>query len=111
MVAEHYCQSQLVRGVAQGKGCVVAAHPYLFSRKMGRGIIHQSDFTQHLGSWVTAEFKNLKKYLSRKKKALGALIDQLPEHYAYNQYWHFSKTYWLPFRWRGFQKSIRFTIG
>ncbi|NVK39758.1 MAG: GNAT family N-acetyltransferase [Oceanospirillaceae bacterium] len=91
------------------KGHVVAAHPYLYSRKMGFRIIHQPEFTQHLGPWVTADFKNSKKYLSRKKRALQGLIDQLPEHDIYSQFWHYSEEYWLPFYWRGFQQSTRYT--
>src|SRR5690554_1815817 len=40
---------------------------------------------------------------------MEALIDQLPEYHYFSQNWHYSNPNWLPFYWRGFDQSTRYT--
>ncbi|MBF4318694.1 methicillin resistance protein, partial [Vibrio anguillarum] len=45
----------------------------------------------------------------REKDLMEALIEQLPQHHYFNQNWHYSNTNWLPFYWKGFEQSTRYT--
>lgn len=40
---------------------------------------------------------------------MQALIDQLPRYAYFEQKWHYSVTNWLPFYWRGFEQTTRYT--
>lgn len=92
-------------------GQVVAVLPYAIREKFGFKALTTPQLTQCLGPWILSPPSNTKysKRLAREKDLMGALIDQLPDYHLYNQKWHFSASNWLPFFWKGFSQTTRYT--
>ena len=101
-------------GVAEVKqdGQVVAFMPWVLkSNRMGLKILTQPSLTQTLGPWI-AEPSKTAKYatrLAREKDLMAALIDQLPNYHVFRQNFSPEIVNWLPFYWRGFQQTTRYT--
>ncbi|WP_420267737.1 GNAT family N-acetyltransferase [Halomonas lysinitropha] len=47
--------------------------------------------------------------MAKEKDILGALADGLPKFDIYRQNWDTARTNWLPFYWRGFEQTTRYT--
>lgn len=90
-------------------GHVVGALPYVMRRRLGINVIGQPTLTQTLGPWVASTKRSYAKNLAYQKDVLGALADGLPRHHCYAQNWHYEQKNWLPFYWRGFTQSTRYT--
>jgi hypothetical protein len=90
---------------------VQAAMPYMKRRFYGMNILGQPALTQTLGPWLRAmdpDTSHARK-LAQEKDLMQELIDQLPPFDYFNQSWHYSCTNWLPFSWRGFSQTTRYT--
>ncbi|MDO6563997.1 GNAT family N-acetyltransferase [Amphritea sp. 1_MG-2023] len=90
-------------------GVVVASMPYTRSSRLGMTVISKPALTQTLGPWIRPTNAKYAKQLSTEKELMGMLIDQLPEYAYFNQTWHHSMQNWLPFFWRGFEQTTRYT--
>lgn len=90
-------------------GQVVGALPFTLRRRWGLTLLTQPKLTQTLGPWVRPTNKSYPKMLAHEKDVLGALADGLPYHHYYAQNWHWDRQNWLPFYWRGFEQSTRYT--
>lgn len=90
-------------------GDVVAAMPYAWKQRYGFTVISQPPLTQTLGPWVKPTNAKYAKRLSREKDLMEALVDQLPSYHQLSQNWHFQQTNWLPFYWKGFSQTTRYT--
>ena len=90
-------------------GIVQALMPYAFKRQYGLTIISQPPLTQFLGPWFTPTKKKYANALALQKKLCGLLIDQLPPFDFFSQNWHWRLSNWLPFHWRGFSQTTRYT--
>lgn len=88
---------------------VVGALPYVVSKKLGFVFLTQPMLTQTLGPWIRPTEKSYPKQLAYEKDVLGALADQLPDYDYYAQNWHCGIQNWLPFYWRGFEQTTRYT--
>lgn len=88
---------------------VVAAMPYVLKQRWGMTIISQPLLTQTLGPWIRPSHAKYAKRLSREKDLMEALIEQLPEYDHFSQNWHHSQSNWLPFYWKGFSQTTRYT--
>ncbi|NRP15025.1 GNAT family N-acetyltransferase [Marinobacterium sp. xm-a-152] len=88
---------------------VIGALPYVVKRKFGFTLLTQPSLTQTLGPWIKPTQKSYPKKLSHEKDVLGELADRLPkcDHYRHN--WHCDLQNWLPFYWRGFEQTTRYT--
>ena len=66
--------------------------------------------TQTMGPWLKYP-DSLKDstILSFEKKIMTNLIDQLPENIFFVQNFNYSITNWLPFFWKGFKQTTRYT--
>ena len=101
-------------GIAEVKqdGQVVASMPWVLKQNsLGMIILSQPALTQTLGPWI-AEPSMKTKYatrLAREKDLMGALIDQVPQYHVFRQNFSPEITNWLPFYWRGFQQTTRYT--
>jgi len=88
---------------------VALRFPYVIKKENGFTSISMPSVTQTLGPW----FKPLKgkhsSQLSLQKELMTELIQQLPPHDSFNQRFHHSITNWLPFYWKGFSQSTRYT--
>jgi hypothetical protein len=80
------------------------------SAKFGIRSITMPLLTQTMGVWI--RYPKGQKYASRlslEKKLMTELIDQLPRIDYFRQSFHYSIKNWLPFYWRGFQQTTRYT--
>lgn len=91
-------------------GQVAAAMPYHFSRtRLGLHVLSQPPETQKLGPWLRSTNAKYSNRLGQEKDLLNELIEQLPAFDYFQQNWHYANTNWLPFYWRGFQQTTRYT--
>jgi hypothetical protein len=88
---------------------IVASMPYFTKKKYGLTILSQPQLTQNLGPWIKPSNGKYNKKLSRQKQLMQELINQLPEYDYFSQSWHYSITNWLPFYWRGFEQTTKYT--
>jgi len=88
---------------------IVAAMPYYIKRRLGFTLLTQPRLTQTMGPWMRQSAGKYQKVLASQKDFMGSLIDQLPRYDHFSQNWHYSQTNWLPFYWRGFLQTTRYT--
>lgn len=94
--------------VENGEG-ILASMPYVTKKRYGFTLLSHPPLTQNLGPWLKISQAKYSKKLAQHKDWMHALIDQLPKYDHFNQNWHYSQTNWLPFYWRGFEQSTRYT--
>jgi hypothetical protein len=96
--------------IVEKGGEIWATMPYYIKKKFGFTLITMPPLTQTLGPYIKYP-KNQKYYkkLSWEKELMNSLIDQLPKFDYFYQQWHYSLTNWLPFYWRGFRQTTRYT--
>ncbi|WP_218584752.1 GNAT family N-acetyltransferase [Pseudomonas piscis] len=90
-------------------GKVMAALPYVIKKHRGSTLLGQPSLTQFLGPWLRESNAKYAKALGQQKDLMESLIDQLPRFHQYAQNWHYSQQNWLPFFWRGFKQTTRYT--
>ena len=90
-------------------GQIVARMPIVLYRKLGFRVIRQPPLTQVLGPWIRPSCASAPRRLAREKKLLNELVDQLPRWDYFEADFHRGITNWLPFYWRGFQQTTRYT--
>jgi len=91
--------------VVLGSGAHVdAALPYAVRRRGIFRILGQPAFTPRLGPWVR-EGKDSRREL----RLMAELADALPRFDRYAQNWSYEVTNWLPFFWKGFQQTTRYS--
>jgi lipid II:glycine glycyltransferase (peptidoglycan interpeptide bridge formation enzyme) len=84
--------------------------PWFSKRKLGFSIITMPPLTPYLGPWL--HYPKGQKQAARlafEKKVMEALLEQLPASDRFIQYFHPAVTNWLPFRWKGFDQTSRYT--
>lgn len=94
--------------VEKGGQCF-ARMPYVLGKKRGHTLLTMPPLTQALGPWLRPYSGKYAGRLSEEKKLMTALIDQLPPFGRFVQRFHHSITNWLPFYWKGFQQTTRYT--
>lgn len=94
------------------KDQIIGALPYHLRTKLGFKCIIQPQLTQHNGVWIRSQ-RSIAEYarLSYEKRVFNELINQLEALHLsfYQQCFHYSMTNWLPFYWRGYQQTTRYT--
>lgn len=95
--------------LVENNGRVIAALPYAIERRLGLTLLTLPPFTKMLGPWLRESSAKYAKRLGQQKDLMEALIDQLPAYDHFDQNWHYSQTNWLPFYWRGFRETTRYT--
>lgn len=96
-------------GIVEKNGKIVASFPYYSEKKIFK-YIKMPSLTQTMGVWIS--YPHGQKYttkLSYETKILDDLIDQLPHFDGFNQSFHHSIENWLPFYWKGFKETTRYT--
>ena len=88
---------------------VHAALPYKVRRSRGMRILSQPPLTPYLGPWIRKTGAERNAEYSRQMELMSALIDGLPRRLNYLQMWSPDITNWLPFYWRGFEQTTRYT--
>lgn len=91
---------------------IIAALPYYLENNNGNKEIRKAVLTQNNGIWIEYP-KGLKyeKKLSYEKNLMNLVIDKIESLNIsrYQQYFHYSIKNWLPFYWRGYNQTTRYT--
>jgi ribosomal protein S18 acetylase RimI-like enzyme len=99
--------------IIEKNGSIIGALPYNLTKgPFGLPQIVMPELTQHNGVWIRYPAnQNTINKLSYEKEVMTSIIDQIDNmDIAYfNQHFHYSITNWLPFMWRGFQQTTRYT--
>lgn len=90
--------------VTQNNG-IKAAMPFHITN----GSIKMPPLTPRMGPWVYPGIEQLQDRLSKEIKMLNRLIAQLPEVRRFSQCFYPEMDNWLPFYWKGFQQTTRYT--
>jgi hypothetical protein len=90
-------------------GEIVGSLPFYFKKRFGSRIITMPPLTQTMGPWIKNHAQRCSKRVSCEVKVVSELIDSLPPFGSFDQRFHYSVTNWLPFYWRGFQQTTRYT--
>ncbi|MFC1755880.1 GNAT family N-acetyltransferase [Patescibacteria group bacterium] len=96
--------------LAEKGGVVHGALPYYFKHTMFGKLLTIPTLTQSLGPLI--KYPNKQKYstkLSYEKEIYNNLIDKLPHFSDFRHNFHHSIINWLPFYWRGFKQTTRYT--
>jgi len=88
---------------------IIATMPYYMAKRYGFTYLTQPPLTQTLGPWLRASEAKYNKVLGQQKDLMQALIEQLPNYDYFIQNWHYNNTNWLPFYWKGFKQTTRYT--
>jgi Acetyltransferase (GNAT) domain len=90
-------------------GKILASMPFTYSSAK-RNEISLPLLTQFLGPHITvAEQGKLYKRYSAEVQALEELLEQIPSVKSFYQQWSYRYENWLPFYWRGFKQTTRYT--
>ncbi|MEQ6167995.1 GNAT family N-acetyltransferase [Ekhidna sp. MALMAid0563] len=91
-------------------GNVIGSMPFLLKKKYGFSVSGMPPLTQKIGPFIKyPEGQKYEAKLSHEKKVMDQLIDSLPRLDRFHQKWDFNYSNWLPFYWKGFSQSTRYT--
>lgn len=90
-------------------GQVVARWPFVRRQRLGTTWLMQPKLTPYLGPWLRASDGKLANRIVDEKELMEELIDELPKFDVFRQCFSPEVTYWLPFYWRGFSQTTRYT--
>jgi hypothetical protein len=88
---------------------VVARLPFVVKERFGLRVLTQPQLTPFLGPWVRNTGSKPTRQLELEKDLMSELIDQLPRHDVFRQNFSPAVGNWLPFYWKGFEASTRYT--
>lgn len=91
-------------------GEAVATLPYYLAKRAGFTVITMPKLTQSMGPWIKyPEGQKRTSRLAYEKGILTDLIEGLPPCAMYSQTFHYTIRNWLPFYWRGYKETTRYT--
>jgi hypothetical protein len=96
--------------IAQKGDTILGVMPYFIKKKMGFSIITMPPLTPYLGPilfYPSGQKSGTK--LSFEKEIMEMLIAELPKTDKFIQYFHPDITNALPFQWKNFEQSVRYT--
>ena len=94
--------------LAENNGVIEAAMP-LYTPVSG--VVTMPPYAQTMGVWFNPVIKREKYYreLLRKQEICAVFIDKLSEYRSFHQCFHHTFTDWLPFYWKGYRQTTRYT--
>jgi hypothetical protein len=91
-------------------GEIKGSFPYQIVKRYGRSIITMPKLTQTMGPWVRRSGDKVPhRQSSSEIDTVSELIEALPPFDYFYQNLHHSFTNWLPFFWRDYHQSTRYT--
>lgn len=90
-------------------GEIIASMPYMVKNRYGYTILSKPKLTPNIGPWLAPSSAKYSKVLGQQKELMEGLIDQLPKYQSFSQNWHYTVTNWLPFYWKGFNQTTKYT--
>lgn len=91
--------------VARKGGEVVGVLPYFLKQKLFWRYVAMPPLAKMMGPFLLPEYRAPR----REIPLLNELIDQLPRLAAFEQDFNYTATDWLPFYWRGFRQTTRYS--
>lgn len=89
---------------------VAAVLPYAYKMRLGRyRLIELPYLTFYLGPWLRESQAKYANRLGEEKDLMTELIEKLPPFASFHQWFHPSIANWLPFYWKGFKQTTRYT--
>lgn len=88
---------------------VDARLPYVLKRRYGLRIVGLPPLTQHLGPWLRMTAEKPAKRVSQEMNLMEGLIEALPDVDVIDLNLAPIHTNWLPFCWKGFEQTTRYT--
>lgn len=88
---------------------IFAAMPYVVRKRYGFTTLGQPHLTQTLGPWLREVNAKPAQKLAQQKEWFDRLIEQLPPFDHFVQNWKWNNTNWLPFYWKKFRQTTRYT--
>ncbi|MDX9761231.1 MAG: GNAT family N-acetyltransferase [Desulfomonilia bacterium] len=95
--------------VVSSGGHIVARLPYVIHKELGLTRLIMPKLTKFLGPWISPATGKYASELARQKDIMFGLIGQLPRFDFFAQNFHYSITNWLPFYWKGFSQTTRYS--
>jgi hypothetical protein len=98
--------------IVEENGKVIGSHPFYLKASESGLTIQKAPLTQNNGIWIYyPEDIKYEKRLSYEKKIMNNIIDQIEnlELESYRQYFYYSVENWLPYHWRGYNQTTRYT--
>ncbi|HON39121.1 MAG: GNAT family N-acetyltransferase [Desulfomonilia bacterium] len=95
--------------VVSSGGHIVARLPYVMCKEFGLTRLIMPKLTKFLGPWISPATGKYASELARQKDLMFGLIEQLPRFDSFAQNFHYSITNWLPFYWKGFSQTTRYS--
>ncbi len=93
-------------------GAVIGAFPYHLTRRWGLKTLLLPPLTTYGGPWIHfpqhSDYKSVSR-LSLEHKVMTDLISQLPRVFFFKLNFRPERQNWLPFYWKGFQQTTRYT--
>ena len=91
------------------EGEITGAMPFFINCKMGLRIITMPRFISMMGIWIKPIIQKEIDRLHHEQKISSQLIESLPSFDYFNQSFYYTYTNWLPFYWKGFKQTTRYT--
>jgi lipid II:glycine glycyltransferase (peptidoglycan interpeptide bridge formation enzyme) len=89
---------------------IIASMPYFLTKKFVFKMIFMPKLTQTMGCYILyPKGQKYEKKLSYEKDTMNKLIEQLPSVSYFFQNFHYSRDNWLPFYWKGYTQTTRYT--
>lgn len=96
--------------IVEKGGEIVGCLPYCLRSRKGFKVIYLPKLTQTMGPFIKyPESQKCDTRLAYEKEIFSSLTDQLPEVAHFCQSFNYSITNWLPFYWKGFRQTTRYT--
>ncbi|WP_354687288.1 GNAT family N-acetyltransferase [Cupriavidus necator] len=95
--------------VVERGGQVVASLPYALRRMYGFSVIAQPGLAKMAGPWLAPMDGKPARVLGQQKELMDELIARLPRFDHFQQHWDPGQTNWLPFAWKGFRQTTKYT--
>jgi hypothetical protein len=91
---------------------IVASMPYSFIENKKPLLIRLPALTQFLGPYLVKRdepnYKNVSR-ISDEIELITLLLEQLPDFKSYHQQWNYNYQNWLPFYWKGFSQTTKYS--
>lgn len=94
-------------------GAIKAALPFQLKKYYGQTVVLPPILTPYLGPWIAVEEDDNRSYLKEKSiywKLMDLVAEGLPSTAIFAGQWLPEVQDWLPFKWRGFQQTTRYTF-
>ena len=93
----------------ESDGRLEARLPFVCMRRRGLKIVGMPPLTQKLGPWFAPVNGRDSSALSRQRELTNELIGALPSHDVFRQCFHSEITNWLPWYWKKFDQTTRYS--